>query len=187
MKNNLNYFYNSKLLLSTLVLLIIIGIFLFIINLFQSNSKFKMKFYAKGHIDKLSGQFNIENFTDSNKWIVKIPSNSMNCPGGTNKTQKFGNEICCTSYEPTSSKYKSLNNSDYGRYIVDSCDDCGYGSAPEWQVKVPNGVTMECPPGTAETNKDAKGKICIGFPKCNNDYKELSACYVGFNQVVGLL
>jgi hypothetical protein len=69
MKNNLNYFYNSKLLISTLVLLIIVGILLFIVNLFQSNSKFKMKFYAKGHIDKLSGQFNIENFTDSNKWM----------------------------------------------------------------------------------------------------------------------
>lgn len=58
MKNNFNHIYNSNLLISTLVLLIIIGILLFIVNLFQPN--FKMKLYGKGHINKLSGQFNIE-------------------------------------------------------------------------------------------------------------------------------
>jgi hypothetical protein len=52
---------------------------------------------------------------------VKIPNNSMSCPDGTNSAKNLGNETCCTSYEQTSSKYKSLNNSDYDNYIVDSC------------------------------------------------------------------
>jgi len=58
MKNNFNHIYNSNLLISTLVLIIIIGILLFIVNLFQPN--FKIKLYAKGHINNLNGQFNIE-------------------------------------------------------------------------------------------------------------------------------
>jgi hypothetical protein len=202
MKNNLNYFYNSKLLISTLVLLIIVGILLFIVNLFQSNSKFKMKFYAKGHIDKLSGQFNIENFTDSKQWFVKIPNDSMSCPSGTNSSTRGENETCCSSHESTSSKYKSLNP-DYDKYIVDSCgnsstaagtdssaaagtDSCSK-DPPGWTVTVPNGVTMDCPPGTERIEDNIKDKTCVGLPRCSNEYKELSSCYDGYNQLYRLL
>ena len=36
-------------------------------------------------------------------------------------------------------------------------------------------------------SEDSKGRICIGLPTCSYEYQELSPCYIGFNQVVGLL
>ena len=58
---------NLKLLMITLITLILIFIMLIITRIFYPD--FKIKLYAKAHINNLNGNINVENF-DSNRNVL---------------------------------------------------------------------------------------------------------------------